>query len=87
MSHKKTIKDLDKLCPWLTKKLNSNQKESICLLINEIGISNFMINGKLIYEIMHNNFEKVVDIISNNDQLKKSEKLNEICNKMLYEIK
>lgn len=80
---KKTIKDLDDLCPWLTKNLSNNQKESICLIINEIGFANFMINGKLLYEIMHNNFEKAVNIISNIETLKKSEKLDEICTKML----
>jgi len=84
---KKSIKDLDELCPWLTKNLNDNQKESICLMIDEIGFANFMINGKLLYEIIHSNFIEAVEIISNIETLKKSEKLNEICTKMLPVVK
>jgi len=61
---KKSIKDLDKLCPWLTKNLNDNQKESIHLIIDEIGFANFMINGRLLYEIIHSNFIEAVEVIS-----------------------
>jgi hypothetical protein len=46
-----------------------------------------MINGRLLYEIIHSNFIEAVEIISNTEILKKSEKLNEICIKMLPVVK
>ena len=51
-------KDLDNLFPWLPKNLNENRKSILCVIINEIGLGNFMLYSELIDNIIKENYKK-----------------------------